>query len=240
MQTFVDRKWKYGNSASAIFESNREGRGGSDAAMPAFGVMLKESQINELVDYILSGIEEGKVYDFEQAFSPTEVYNAEKFDYTLEVIASDLGIPWGMAFLPKGDILVTDRDGAIYRVMKDGKKVIIRGGPSVYAEGQGGLLDVVRINVRVLLCRREGGPALSELLEHLLRGHLGRLELQLRALVAGEPHVGVLGPGLPRALALRSREDEGGLGFLLPVSGGEMGEQYRLVLKQFGPLHDLV
>ena len=142
MQTFVDRKWKYGNSASAIFESIHKGRGGSDAAMPAFGVMLKESQINELVDYILSGIEEGKVYDFEQAFSPTEVYNAEKFDYTLEVIASDLGIPWGMAFLPKGDILVTDRDGAIYRVMKDGKKVIIRGGPSVYAEGQGGLLDV--------------------------------------------------------------------------------------------------
>jgi len=142
MQTFVDRKWEYGDSASAIFESIREGRGGSDAAMPAFSEMLKESQINELVDYILSGIEEGKIYDFEKEFSATEVFKAENFDYTVEIVASNLGIPWGMTFLPKDEILVTDRDGTIYRIMKSGKKVIIRGGPSVYAKGQGGLLDI--------------------------------------------------------------------------------------------------
>ena len=142
MQTFVDRKWEYGDSASAIFESIREGRGGSDAAMPAFSEMLKESQINELVDYILSGIEEGKIYDFEKEFSATEVFKAENFDYTVEIVASNLGIPWGMTFLPKDEILVTDRDGTIYRIMKSGKKVIIRGWPSVYAKGQGGLLDI--------------------------------------------------------------------------------------------------
>ncbi len=142
MQTFVDRKWEYGNSASEIFKSIHDGRGGSDEAMPPFGGMLKDSQIDELVDYILNGIEAGEVYNFKSEFSTSEVFEAEKFDYKVEVVASDLGIPWGMAFLPKGEILITDRDGPIYRVAKGGGKTTIIGAPIVHAEGQGGLLDI--------------------------------------------------------------------------------------------------
>ena len=51
--------------------------------------------------------------------------------------------PWGMAWLPNGDILVTERPGRLRRV-RDGKLASdkIAGVPEVFDSGQGGLLDV--------------------------------------------------------------------------------------------------
>ena len=49
--------------------------------------------------------------------------------------------PWGLAFLPNGDLLITDRSGVLYRF--DGSnKLEISGVPEVYSRGQGGLLDI--------------------------------------------------------------------------------------------------
>lgn len=50
--------------------------------------------------------------------------------------------PWGMTMLPSGDILVTERDGRLWRVAGSGTKTEISGLPAVAAFGQGGLLDV--------------------------------------------------------------------------------------------------
>jgi len=51
--------------------------------------------------------------------------------------------PWGMAFLPDGQMLVTERDGRLRLVAPDGRlSAPLEGVPSVYAQGQGGLLDV--------------------------------------------------------------------------------------------------
>ena len=51
--------------------------------------------------------------------------------------------PWGLAFLPNGDILVTERPGRL-RLVREGKLVPepITGTPQVAAIGQGGLLDI--------------------------------------------------------------------------------------------------
>ncbi len=50
--------------------------------------------------------------------------------------------PWGLAFLPDGRFLVTERDGRL--LLADGSGAApISGLPEVYAEGQGGLLDVM-------------------------------------------------------------------------------------------------
>ena len=51
--------------------------------------------------------------------------------------------PWGMAWLPNGDILVTERPGRLRRV-RDGQLASgsITGVPKVFDSGQGGLLDV--------------------------------------------------------------------------------------------------
>lgn len=61
----------------------------------------------------------------------------------VETFASGLERPWGMAFLPDGRILVTERPGRLRLVSKDGKlSPPLDGVPEVYASGQGGLLDV--------------------------------------------------------------------------------------------------
>lgn len=62
---------------------------------------------------------------------------------TLEPVAGDLEHPWGFAFLPGGDILVTERPGRLRLVTEAGLlDEPVDGLPDVYASGQGGLLDV--------------------------------------------------------------------------------------------------
>jgi glucose/arabinose dehydrogenase len=51
--------------------------------------------------------------------------------------------PWGLAFLPDGRLLVTERPGRMRIVERDGKlSPPLSGVPAVDARGQGGLLDV--------------------------------------------------------------------------------------------------
>ncbi len=59
------------------------------------------------------------------------------------VVTKGLQYPWGMAFLPDGDILVTERPGRL-RVIRDGvlDPEPIEGTPEVLARGSSGLLDV--------------------------------------------------------------------------------------------------
>jgi glucose/arabinose dehydrogenase len=58
-------------------------------------------------------------------------------------VASGLEHPWGLAFLPDGRMLVTERPGRLRVVGKDGQLTKpLAGVPAVYASGQGGLLDV--------------------------------------------------------------------------------------------------
>lgn len=65
-------------------------------------------------------------------------------DLVVETVASGLANPWGLAFLPDGRMLVTERPGRLRLVGIDGKvSPAISGVPSVVARGQGGLLDVI-------------------------------------------------------------------------------------------------
>lgn len=58
-------------------------------------------------------------------------------------IASGLSIPWGMTQIDEDTLLITERSGSVLRVNRHtGAKYPIKGVPKVWAEGQGGLLDV--------------------------------------------------------------------------------------------------
>lgn len=61
----------------------------------------------------------------------------------IEEVAGGFVEPWGLAFIPGGDVLVTERAGALWRVSPDGARTRVRGTPEVWARGQGGLLDVM-------------------------------------------------------------------------------------------------
>lgn len=60
-----------------------------------------------------------------------------------ETLADNLTHPWGMAFLPDNRLLVTERPGRL-RILDTNNQLSepLTGTPEVFAEGQGGLLDV--------------------------------------------------------------------------------------------------
>ena len=61
----------------------------------------------------------------------------------VEIVADGLGIPWGMAFLSDGELIITERKGGIVLLdLESGKFGELSGGPQVRAAGQGGMLDV--------------------------------------------------------------------------------------------------
>lgn len=64
-------------------------------------------------------------------------------DYQVVTVAEGLQRPWSMAFLPNGDMLVTERGGQL-RIVRDGMLLSqpVPGVPEVLAQGQGGLLEV--------------------------------------------------------------------------------------------------
>jgi glucose/arabinose dehydrogenase len=61
----------------------------------------------------------------------------------VQVMASGLDHPWSIAFLPAGDVLVTERAGRLLRLVPGGKPRAISGVPAVRLASQGGLFDVV-------------------------------------------------------------------------------------------------
>jgi glucose/arabinose dehydrogenase len=60
----------------------------------------------------------------------------------ISVAATGFDEPWGLAFLPDGAVLVTERDGRLVLVHGNDRQDLA-GLPEVFAEGQGGLLDVM-------------------------------------------------------------------------------------------------
>lgn len=77
----------------------------------------------------------------QQNESSVKAEAATNINYTTEVVVPELNIPWGMAFLPDGSMLVTEKTGELIH-FKDGKKTEIQGLPDIYLRGQGGLLDI--------------------------------------------------------------------------------------------------
>src|SRR5688572_7034332 len=73
-----------------------------------------------------------------------QVLRSARHDYRVVEVASGLVNPWSMAFLPGGDVLITERPGRL-RIVRQGKLLAqpVTGVPKVFAEGQGGLLDVL-------------------------------------------------------------------------------------------------
>jgi glucose/arabinose dehydrogenase len=72
-----------------------------------------------------------------------QVEQTEAGALRVRVLATDLEHPWGLAFLPNGDMLVTERPGRLLRLDPDGRnRRPVSGLPAIAAHGQGGLLDV--------------------------------------------------------------------------------------------------
>ena len=91
--------------------------------------------------------------------------HAPSHAYAIETVAEGLDHPWSLAFLPDGAMLVTERAGRL-RLIRDGVLVPdpVTGVPAVYAESQGGLMEIAlgpdfAETGTVFLSYASGGPA---------------------------------------------------------------------------------
>lgn len=63
-------------------------------------------------------------------------------NYQVESVVDGISVPWSMAWLPNGDMLVSERDAKLYRVRDGAIASEIAGLPEIHVNGQGGLLDL--------------------------------------------------------------------------------------------------
>lgn len=77
------------------------------------------------------------------SLAASETFQTEQATFDVTVMVDGLDHPWGMAFLPEGGVLITERSGVL-RLFRDGELLEdpVEGVPEVWNRGQGGLLDV--------------------------------------------------------------------------------------------------
>ncbi|MBC7873766.1 MAG: PQQ-dependent sugar dehydrogenase [Ferruginibacter sp.] len=140
MDAFVDRKWKHGSNREELFHAIKHGY--ENEGMPGFDTTFTDEETYELSDYILTGIENLKKYDFGKDVVKVNFFPSKDIDIRLDTIVKGIGVAWGMTFLPNGDMLFTEKSGKLYRVDKSKKKQQIGGVPEVLYAQQAGLMDI--------------------------------------------------------------------------------------------------
>jgi glucose/arabinose dehydrogenase len=124
----------------------------------------------------------------------TGVATAEAAPTPSRVLARDLRVPWGLAFLPNGDALVGERSsGRVHRVSRRGGRRL-EGRVSVDGIGEGGLLGIAlhprfRINRwGYFYVTRDGTNRIVR--RQYRGGELGRAQTVLAGIPAGNVHNG--------------------------------------------------
>ena len=117
---------------------------------------------------------------------------AEQPQVRMVVVARGLEHPWGLAFLPDGGLLVTERPGRL-RIVREGvlDPAPVGGVPEVYAQGLAGLMDVAlhpRFVENRFVYLTYSKPAGEGALVTLARGRLtGRGLAEVRDLFQSDP-----------------------------------------------------
>ncbi len=70
---------------------------------------------------------------------PVQISQTSQIAEPIHIVADDLQIPWDIAFLPDGDLLVTERPGTLLRIGANEARIPIEG---VLHRGEGGLLGI--------------------------------------------------------------------------------------------------
>ena len=80
---------------------------------------------------------------FANPSEPDSLMETEEHSIFVEDVVEGLGVPWGLAFLPDGRLLITEREGTV-RIVENGilREEPLAGAPEVVARNQGGMLDL--------------------------------------------------------------------------------------------------
>ncbi len=138
--SLIDAEWKHGASDAEIAKSIANGY--PELGMVPWKGTLTDDQIRSLVIFIR---EQGQMAAAEGRNLRVKpiggVFASDRHNFRLEKVTEVDNILWSMAFMPEGSILLTQRDGPVWRY-KDGENHLITGTPKVWQNGQGGMLEV--------------------------------------------------------------------------------------------------
>lgn len=135
------------------------------------------------------------------AVTANTVFRSALHDYRVVTVADGLIQPWSIAFLPGGDVLITERPGRL-RIMRQGKLLpeAVEGVPKVFHSSQGGLLEVMphpnfATNRLLYLSFSKPGATDAEATTTLIRGRFDGTRLTdvqqlFEAVTKGRNHFG--------------------------------------------------
>lgn len=141
-QSMLDDTWAFGGDDDSLAVTIREGR--LAAGMPAFKSLMSEPEIRAMVYYLRESGARVRAGGVRGVATPDgSVLSSRDHRFRMEVVAEALETPWGMAFLPDGRLLVSERSGSL-RAITPGQPLPapIRGTPAPWVRQDGGLLDL--------------------------------------------------------------------------------------------------
>ena len=113
----VNGDWRRGDDDASLTMSIRDGF--PQSGMPAMADQLNASEIRALVVYLRERADQFKIAhtNFSKP-SPNQPIASEKASFQLlPVLESGVQVPWAIAFLPDGRILVTERPGRLRMIL---------------------------------------------------------------------------------------------------------------------------
>jgi glucose/arabinose dehydrogenase/mono/diheme cytochrome c family protein len=160
--SMLDDVWAHGGEDADLVRSIRDGWPLNE--MPGFKAVLSDQEIRGMVVLIREvrggrplrgarvggGGRGGARGGGGRGFAPPTMANpdgrvvkSQLETFKIERVADGLQTPWGIAFLPDGKLLVSERPGRI-RIIEVGKGIVdtITGLPPVWVQQDGGLLDI--------------------------------------------------------------------------------------------------
>jgi cytochrome c553 len=139
LEKFAAKKWMEEQGTSTAFKSIKFGI--EDIGMPSFQKTFSDSEIESLAAYVKKGIPEDRS-KLQPAVTPDGITESEVQKFVVETVVAGLKVPWGLVFLPNGDMLISEREGTLHRFSNGKLGPPIEGLPPIMAFGQGGLLDL--------------------------------------------------------------------------------------------------
>ena len=139
--SLFDEKWLNGTTDLNISKAIRTGVPNTEmGAFPA--TQLSDDQIFQLTAFIRTQAGRLKPRPVFVPEADGTLLSTEKQTVKVEVLTKDVDTPWGLAFLPDGRLLITERPGRL-RIYDKGKlSEPIKGAPKPHVQQDGGYLDV--------------------------------------------------------------------------------------------------
>ena len=139
LEKFAAKAWMEEKGNILAFNSIKFGL--EKAGMPSFQKTFSDPEIEALAAYVKKGVPEDKSL-LKPAVLPGGINESEVQRFVVDTVVTGLKVPWGLAFLPDGDLLISERSGTLHRFSKGKLSAPIGGLPPMMTVGQGGLLDI--------------------------------------------------------------------------------------------------